>query len=171
LSFILLVATDVNVLKQRLDMALEATQEAKALVAAKKYQDAVTAYADALNLGRKSAIALQECNDTNLQASSLSWLVEVCSQSSQLQLEHLQNLDGARSDAWAACVFSKYRQVEPLECMRKVCRAGEDAIGEYQAIQQLLELVDKTSTNHDERQDELNSRLAELKQQLDNRNP
>jgi len=154
-------------------MALEVTQEAKALVAAKRYQDAVTTYADALNLGRKSAIALQElpeCSDTNLQASSLLWLVEVCCQSSELQLEHLRNLDGARSDAWAACVFSKYRQVEPLECMRKVCRAGEDAIGEYQAIQRLLELGEKSTTRGDDRQDELNSRLAELKQQLDNRN-
>jgi hypothetical protein len=82
----------VEQLKQRLQLGYEATEEAREYVAAQEFSQAADAFMDALNLGRKSALALQELelttdDDNNAAADeslsselpkeALQWLVDV----------------------------------------------------------------------------------------------
>ena len=58
----LLLASNKNVdfLKVRLQFGYDAAQEARSFVQDEEYQKAAASFADALNLGRKPALALQE---------------------------------------------------------------------------------------------------------------
>ena len=105
-----------------------------------------------------------------LQEESLQWLVDVCCDSSMIKLERLNDKDGARSDAWAACVFSKYQWKRPLDCMLKVCQQGEepDLIGEYQTCKQLLALpaAEFGSDEADAKKEAIEQRLNEIDKEL-----
>jgi hypothetical protein len=162
----------LNFLKQRLQFGFDAAQEARSLVEEKQYTKAARSFADALNLGRKAALELQELDmpedsgDPGLQREALDWLITVCCDSALLNLKQLEDLDSARGDAWAACVFSQYRLRQPLECMMQVCRQGNDLFGEFQACQQMLNLpVEELSVDDDERK-LLSNRLKELERLL-----
>jgi len=145
-------------------MGYAATEEAKALLQDEKYSDAALCFADALNLGRKPALALQEIQaDGNEEA--LVWLIDICCESALLNLNHLDNLDQARSDAWAACVFSQYGNHKPLECMKLVCVKQKDLMGELQACNQLLSLSNGELSDERERAI-ITSRLLEIEQEL-----
>lgn len=165
----------VEQLQMRLQMGYEAADEARSLLEDKQYQQASSAFMDALNLGRKPALALQEFNieakdeennNNNLQEEALQWLINVCCESAQLNLNHLDNLDNARKDAWAACVFSQYQNLEPLQCMQQVCQQGKDLMGEFQACQQLLNLSFEEFDSKDPKRETLSNRIEELEQML-----
>lgn len=158
---------DVEQLTLRLEMSYEATDEARGLVANQKYTEASQAYADALNLGRKSALAWQEIpeDDTEHRSRALQWLVDVFCESCRLNLDHLDNVATARADAWAACMFSQYQWMEPLLCMKQVCAQDEDWIGELQMCQSLLKLPPEESPPAAERE-QISNRLKELDQLL-----
>ena len=174
-----LAASSVNVdqLKLRLQMGYDGTEEARGLVAQEKYAQASRTYADALNLGRKSALAWQEImipssedddnnnteNDQDRQ-QALQWLVEVFCESCRLNMDHLGDLATARADAWAACMFSQYQWRQPLECMKQVCERDEDWLGELQMCQSLLQLEEDELS--EEQRDQLSQRRKELDQKL-----
>ena len=157
---------NVEQLKLRLEMSYEATDEARGLVVDQKYTEASQAYADALNLGRKSALVFQELpEDTEDRSQALQWLVDVFCESCRLNLDHLENVATARADAWAACMFSQYQTMEPLMCMKRVCARDEDWIGELQMCQSLLKLPQEESPQKAERE-QISNRLKELDQLL-----
>ena len=159
-------APNVEQLTLRLEMSYEATDEARGLVADQKYTEASHAYADALNLGRKSALAFQEIpEDTDHRSQALQWLVDVFCESCRLNLDHLDNVATARADAWAACMFSQYQLMAPLMCMKQVCAQDEDWIGELQMCQSLLKLPPEESPQAAERE-QISNRLKELDQLL-----
>jgi hypothetical protein len=157
----------IQQLTTRLQFGKDAAQEARDFLQDKQYKQAAAAFADALNLGRKPALTLQEIDDIPppLQQESLDWLIEVCCESSLLQLNHLDNLDAARADAWAACVFSKYQTKKPLDCMMQVCKQGKDLFGEFQTCKQLLDLPQQ-EFNDDQLRTKIGQRIQEIEQQL-----
>ena len=59
-SLLLSTSNNVDQLKARLQFGYDAADEARGLVAEERYQEAKRAFADALNMGRRPAIALQE---------------------------------------------------------------------------------------------------------------
>ena len=151
----------------------ESAQEARSLAAKAEYSQAALAYSEALNLGRKAVVSLQEVEPQKLETpdlpeKSLDWLIQVFCDSCSLRLDHLNDADGARSDAWAACVFSQYQSTQALECMQRVCRHSKDAIGELQAITQLLQCTESSKIPHHVGQrNDWSSRLAELEHILE----
>lgn len=174
--------------KQRWQIGYETSQEAEAYIKIQQYKEAISYYTDALNIGRKPALALYEHyqqnqkenkenedddDDVLLGLKALDWLIEIFCKSSKIKLQHLNDIDGSRSDAWAACVYSQYEQYEPLLCMKQVCEASEDLIGENQAIQQLLAFP-TTSTSKDQQllpnkqeRIKLSARMKEITIQLE----
>ena len=167
-SFFLSANQNVDLLKQRLQFGYEAADEARSFLQEKKYQEAAASFADALNLGRKPAIELQELDDLpELRDESLQWLIDVCCESSSLQLNHLEDLDAARADAWAACVFSKYQAKRPLDCMMKVCKEGKDLFGEFQTCKQMLDLPRQELGDKAARA-EITQRIEQIEQELSN---
>lgn len=145
-------------MRDRLLGGYEIHLEANEAYAAKEYQKAVDLYDDAIQGGRKMALALQEARDHVLSASSsnddeevsdgdgdgdgdggegyppaLEWLVTSFRNSCRARLA-LKDTDGARRDAFAATVFTLNTDAEAHECLAEVCAASGDAIGERQAV-------------------------------------
>lgn len=168
-SFLLSTNGNVDQLKQRLQFGYDAADEARNFLAEEQYKEAAQSFADAFNLGRKPALALQELDyASDLQQESLQWLIDVCCESSLLHLDHLKDADSARADAWAACVFSQYQSRKPLECMMKVCQEGEDLFGEFQTCQQMLSLPEE-ELNDKEAREAIAKRLKEIEVGLSNK--
>ena len=162
---------------------------------ARQYQLAVELYEEALQNGRKPAMALQEAREKysivgEMAADgnypmSLDWIVQTFRNSCRSRLE-LSDVDGARRDAFAATVFSKNNDAASHECLADVCSQTGDAIGEYQAVKAAIEQYDKVEerysvpekdavtraeaakirANAETRKRELGFRLAKLDRQL-----
>ena len=75
-------------LKSSLDMAFDAASEARDFLAKDKYDEAAQSFGDALNLGRKPVLTMQDLeNDTvdeKDQKEALEWLIDICCESSVL---------------------------------------------------------------------------------------
>mmetsp|Transcript_23192 Transcript_23192/g.32391 ORF Transcript_23192/g.32391 Transcript_23192/m.32391 type:complete len:220 (+) Transcript_23192:176-835(+) len=155
------------------EMAHEVPQEADDILSDKNdnndktkfYQDAVQLYEEAIMLGRKPAVALyeleQEQQDDNKDESdssgssssssksssscTLEWLIDLYCKSASAKME-INDMDGARGEAWAATVFSKNAYFPAIQCMEKVCEASGDMIGQISALKQMLDLIKTTST-------------------------
>lgn len=179
LSVVLLSLLDPH-LKSRLEMGYDAANDARRAVRQGDYAAAARDYANALALGRKPALTLHEQkvhhdhdeneNDKDDQnEDTLAWLIDVCCESAALHLNHLDQADQARSDAWAACVFSQYKQRKPLEIMRAVCMRQQDLIGELQVCQQLLSNLPAQDELQTPERQEIVARLATIEQQLENK--
>ena len=170
---LLALGSKVDQLRARLQMGYDATAEARQAMEQQDYTTAAASLTDALNLGRKPALALHEImsndsdNKIDNDGEALTWLVDVCCSLAELNLHHLNNAMQARADAWAACLFSEYTQRRPLELMKAVCVQQEDLLGELQACKQLLNLPKKEflSPESDERQ-AIVDRLVEIEKQL-----
>ena len=65
LSILLSSSANVDQLKARLQMGYEAAAEARAFVTDQDYGQAKVAFSDALNLGRRPAISIQELDASN----------------------------------------------------------------------------------------------------------
>ena len=144
----------------RLELGRELAQEGRDLAAEGDYAGAVRAWESALAVARKSVLQQQSDN-----AEALDWMVDLCCESSRLRLKYLEDENGARGDAWAACVYTNYQRAAPLRCMMEVCQATEDATGEYQALQHLLSLQnedDKARAMLEERSEELQDKMKKL---------
>ena len=157
----------VDQLKSRLQMGYQAAEEARQARQAQDYAAAAASLTDALNLGRKPALTLHEMNnDDNQGNEALQWLIQVCCESAELNLEHLNNDNQARSDAWAACLFSQYTQCKPLLLMKAVCVKQDDLLGELQACKQLLNLSNEELSPESAERQAIADRLAEIEKQL-----
>lgn len=162
-------------------MCYDYAKEANAFVERGQYNDAIPLYEQAINMGRKPALALYEeqqadsmtSTSESTSTSTLEWLIQLYCSSCRARLQ-VDDVQGARGEAWAACVFSKNQNIDCLECMLQVCEATGDALGQLQALQQILELTAGTnpSTDGDEEQvanrQKMVAKLAELKQELSN---
>ncbi|CAB9506304.1 expressed unknown protein [Seminavis robusta] len=160
-------SNNVEFLKQRLLIGYDAAAEATSFLEDQEYEKASRSFADALNLGRKPALKLQELDDEETKQEALQWLIDVCCDSALLHLVHLEDLDSARKDAFAALVFSQYEQLKPLQCMIKVCEKGDDLFGEFQALQRVLQLPTEEMEDDDQRK-AISDRLEEIEALLSN---
>lgn len=162
----------------------------------KQYQSAVELYEEAIQNGRKPALALQESREqysttdegeSEGYPQSLDWIVTSFRNSCKSRLA-LGDIDGARRDAFAATVFSLNNDAESHECLADVCNASKDVIGEYQAVKAAMEQhrriqerysrpmpgtdavgraeAAKFRNGTENRQRELGFRLAKLERQL-----
>mmetsp|Transcript_28737 Transcript_28737/g.44159 ORF Transcript_28737/g.44159 Transcript_28737/m.44159 type:complete len:211 (+) Transcript_28737:121-753(+) len=145
------------------EMAHEVAQEADDILSKKHddsdktkfYQDAIRLYEEAIMLGRKPAVALYELEqeqdesdsndslDESTSSRTLEWLIDLYCKSAAAKLE-INDMDGARGEAWAATVFSKNTYLPAIQCMEKVCEASGDMIGQISALKQMLDLVETT---------------------------
>ena len=147
-------------------MGFEAQTDAQIAILNGDYRTAAACFADAMNLGRKSALTLHELEVPDSD-KDLQWLIDVCCESATVNLFHLQDTAQARKDAWAACLFSKYTQRTPLELMKAVCIKDDDLMGELQACQQLLDLEELAK--EDEEREVISDRLKEIEVQLESK--
>ena len=116
--------------------------------------------------GRKAALALHEDGaDIDGDSSPLDWLIALYRNSSLTRIK-LQDVDGARKDAWGACLYSQNEDIASLECLAKVCEAGEDDMGQLMALKNILQLDDKDSQLDSERRKEIESSVDDLKTKL-----
>lgn len=119
-------------MRDRLMNGYELALEAKEAYDAKNYQLAVDLYTDAIENGRKSAMMLQEDRNASGAPSSddggsdsypkgMQWLVASFKNSCRSRL-YLDDVDGARRDAFAATVFfSKFRRRRARMLVRSLC--------------------------------------------------
>lgn len=152
----------------RLTFAQEASAQAAELASEGCHEEAAPHFEDALTLGRKAALKLHE-EGGEKGTGALDWLIGVFRASATNRLR-LHDVDGARRDAWAACVFSQSANVAALECLAEVCEASDDIIGHCQALKQILELqpVDEGGIGSEEAERRLSiqRRIAELEDML-----
>ena len=148
--------------QQSLRDARDISAEAAGMASAGKDEEAVRLYEDAMIFGRKAALALHE---DGADTSSLDWLIALYRNSSLTRIK-LQDIDGARKDAWGACLYSQNEDIASLECLAKVCEAGEDDMGQLMALKNILQLDDKGSQLDLERRNEIESSVDALKTKL-----
>lgn len=113
----------------------------------KQFQSAIELYEEAIQNGRKPAMALQEAREKyhstkNTEEegypASLDWIVQTFRNSCRSKLA-IGDIDGARRDAFASTVFSQNNDAASHECLAEVCNRSGDELGEYQAIKAAIE--------------------------------
>ena len=152
--------------QQSLRDARDISAEAAGVASAGRDEEAVRLYEDAMIFGRKAALALhEEGADIDGDSSPLDWLIALYRNSSLTRIK-LQDVDGARKDAWGACLYSQNEDIASLECLAKVCEAGEDDMGQLMALKNILQLDDKVSQLDSERRKAIESSVDALKTKL-----
>jgi len=128
-----------------LSTAKDISNEAADKVKAGRHREAAQLYEDAMLFGRKAALNLHEGGDDD--GAALDWLdlIGLYRNSADVRLL-LDDVEGARRDAWGACVFSQNEDIPSLECLANVCKAGGDDIGQMQALKRILELDERKDT-------------------------
>lgn len=139
-------------MRQRLIDGYNSYIQANEAYASKDYESALELYEEAIQNGRKPAMALQEAREkyyaTTSSSSaavieegfhpSLNWLVTTFKNCCRARLL-LGDIDGARRDAFASTVFSQNKDADSHECLAMVCQASGDVMGEYQAVKAAME--------------------------------
>ena len=130
--------TDISQnMRQRLIMGYEQSLEAKKAYEAKDYQSAIQLYEEAIQMGRKAAMELEEARssfgDIHDSTKGIIWLVDSFRNSCRARLA-MKDVEGARRDAFAATVFSQNTDADSHMCLAECCQASGDKLGEYQAI-------------------------------------
>ena len=178
---------DVARWQQSLSDAKDISAEAADAAASGKTEEAVRLYQDAMIFGRKAALALHEhgsvvddavddsdCSSSDNnddEESSLDWLIALYRDSASTRIQ-LDDVEGARKDAWGACLYSQNTDISSLECLAKVCEAGGDDMGRLMALKNIIQLDDKfTKSNDDEqldsqRRSEIETSIRELEAKL-----
>mmetsp|Transcript_38071 Transcript_38071/g.77470 ORF Transcript_38071/g.77470 Transcript_38071/m.77470 type:complete len:196 (-) Transcript_38071:1939-2526(-) len=126
-----------------LSTAKDISNEAADKVKAGRHREAAQLYEDAMLFGRKAALNLHEGGDDD--GAALDWLIGLYRNSADVRLL-LDDVEGARRDAWGACVFSQNEDIPSLDCLANVCKAGGDDIGQMQALKRILELDERKDT-------------------------
>lgn len=135
----------------RLRLAVEICHDAKQLPSPK---DACDEFMSGIVIGRSIVQKLQE---NKLQGNdiddndddpdlALDWLVSCYIELFNSRVK-LNDWETARKDAWAACMYSMYTNIEALECMLTVCTNTNDSIGELQTLKQILAAYSTTTTS------------------------
>ena len=151
-----------------LSIARDITEEAKEkLLDNGNEKEAIALYEDAMIFGRKSALALHEvgANEAN---DAMDWLVSIYRSSALVRL-NIGDIEGARKDAWGACMFSQSMDIPSQECMAEVCKASGDNIGHVQALKRIIELHDNKTDDDvlsNERIKEIKNTIVNLEKQI-----
>lgn len=103
-------------------------------------------YADAIENARKPAMLLQEAREASSSTmaitenknygeyhTGLRWLVNSLKNPCRSCLV-MNDIDGARRDAFAATIFSCNTDADAHEYLAEVCAASSDAVGELQGL-------------------------------------
>ena len=141
LPLMLLAANNNPFLDFRLQMAFDIVEEAKELASQEDHEQATKVYREGLHLGRSQVLRLQEESAATDDDPTMAfdWLIASYCASSTCQLQ-AGNVNGARSDAWAACVFTQNTNEQALQVMLKVCRAADDKFGELSTLKSIVAL-------------------------------
>ena len=73
--------------------------------------------------------------------TGLRWLVISLKNSCRSRLV-MNDVDGARRDAFAATIFSRNTDADAHECLAEVCAASSDAVGELQGLKSAVRQYD-----------------------------
>lgn len=122
----------------------EESIQAREAYDAKDFEGALELCTFAIQDARKPAMLLQEARDRDSSAGcesneelgfpvEMRWLIETFKVSCRCRLV-LGDVEKARSDAFAATIFSKNSDPDAHECLAEVCKATHDLIGELQAL-------------------------------------
>ena len=123
----------------------EESVQARRAYETKDYEGALELCTFAIQDARKPAMLLQEARDRDSSSGcesndeelgfpgEMKWLVETFKVSCRCRMA-LGDVDKARSDAFAATIFSKNSDPGAHECLAEVCKASQDLIGELQAL-------------------------------------
>jgi hypothetical protein len=148
----------------QLNMAFDIVEEAEELAFRKEHEQASITYREGLHLARPRVLKLQDedasANEDDFTVA-FDWLVSSYCASSACQLE-AGNLNGARSDAWAACVFTQNTNNQALQAMLQVCQASTDKIGELTTLKSILAL----SSSSRDTTSPMDKRILELEREL-----
>ena len=149
-------------------IAKDITDEAQDKLESGKEKDAIALYEDAMAFGRKSALALQEVGAEESE-EAMDWLISIYRSSAFVRLS-IGDIEGARKDAWGACMFSQSMDIPSQECMAEVCKASGDDIGHVQALKRILELHHDDTISSDnmsiERINDIENTIADLEKQI-----
>lgn len=175
---------DVGRWQQSLSDARDISAEAADAAASGKNEEAARLYQDAMIFGRKAALALHEHGivlaDSSFdnkcdEESPLDWLIALYRDSALTRIQ-LDDVEGARKDAWGACLYSQNTDISSLECLAKVCEAGGDDMGRLMALKNVIQLDDTKSKNDDDddddeqldsqRRSEIENAIGELEEKL-----
>ena len=149
-----------------LQMAVDICKDARELASAGKQKEACDEFMSGIVIGRPIVQRLQESASKTTSEDdptlALDWLV-----SSYVELCRSRGEDwvSARKDAWAACMYSMYNDMEALDCMLTVCRNTDDLIGEIQTLRQIL-ACDGESSAFTMTQNEIKERIRVLEKEL-----
>lgn len=125
----------------RLQMAVDIFYEAQDLVTDGKHKEACEEFMSGISIGRSIVQRLQDTQDgqknTDSPESALDWLVLSYISMFRARVE-IGDWETARADAWAACNYSMYMNIEALYCMLSVCQNTDDKIGELQTLKSIL---------------------------------
>ena len=176
---------DVCRWQQSLADARDISTAAAAAAATGKTEEAVRLYQDAMIFGRKAALALHEhCSsvddvdhDSDSSSSTtdkhnegdvespLDWLVALYRDSALTRIQ-MNDVEGARKDAWGACLYSQNTDISSLECLANVCEAGGDDMGRLMALKNIIQLDDNDVQLNSQRRSEIETIIGELEEKL-----
>eukprot|EP00980_Cylindrotheca_fusiformis_P007429 scaffold1530_cov98-Cylindrotheca_fusiformis.AAC.5 len=131
----------------RLQMAVDICHEAQQLATEGKHKEACAEFMSGISIGRSVVQKLQEENSPaeDNPELALEWLVASFLAMFRARVQ-VGDWDSARADAWAACNYSQYRNLEALYCMLTVCEHTDDKIGELQTLKSIVEAIKAASS-------------------------
>jgi hypothetical protein len=165
----------------RLQMAVDVYRDAQQLVTDGKHKEACQEFMSGIFIGRTAVKQLQEQeqhgegdSDADKPELALDWLV-----SSYISLFRARVIVGdwekARADAWAACSYSLYTNLEALYCMLSVCENTEDKIGELQTLKSIISASSSVQESDSDGEanrmsiDEIHERIRRLEAELESK--
>jgi hypothetical protein len=138
---------------ERLQNAVQLYDEAQELTNKGGFREACAVYMQGIFMGRKIVQGLLEDNpdqdtgdDTDDAGLAMDWMVSSYAACCKARIE-LGDWNTARSDAWAACTYSNYKNLEALNCMVAVCENTNDLMGELQALKMIYQLISSSSSD------------------------
>ena len=123
----------------RLQIALEFYREGQQLLVEEKYRDASDALMSGVFAGRRVVEELH-ASSSEESATAMSWLVTSYIECAKARMK-LGDWQTARSDAWAACMFSQNQNLPALQCMLTVCQNTDDLFGQLSTLKAILPLL------------------------------
>jgi hypothetical protein len=163
----------------RLQMAVDVNRDAQQLVTDGKHKEACQEFMSGISIGRTAVQRLQERHgegesDADNPELALDWLVSSYISLFRARVE-VGDWEKARADAWAACSYSLYKNLEALYCMLSVCENTEDKIGELQTLKSIISASSSIQESYSDGDanrmstDEVHERIRLLEKELESK--